>query len=247
MTESSGNQTRGEPKVIDVVVAALTIVTAIATIMTIREKAVIVATGIISAAVLGLIATLAGRRSDKVAGSTLAVMAVITLVLTLIYGLAVKTTKPEVDAQQPVAPTVQPSQKTLPTNSETPVLPVAPSKERPLFEGSADIVAGEAIDLETQNPRAQRATRLAAPNDVFIEQLFSVYDRDGYLIPYTGDTSKAHEECSELLTEGTRSAMAALATVHYCVLTSEGRVALIRFTPDEMYRVGGISYQVWDN
>ncbi len=88
-----------------------------------------------------------------------------------------------------------------------------------------------------------------APEDIFVDQLAFAFDRDGYLIMYTGNPGDAKETCKELLESGqTRQAVFALPNVWCCATTSEGRIALMRFgSTDVISRVDAVAYQVWDN
>ena len=248
--EAPKNQTR-ESKITEIA-AALTIVATITGFVALREKSLIIAAGIISGLALGAFAFLAFRRNDKMSGQMALGVTVVVLLGTLGYGLFVDTNKVEPDDPQPsiatTTPTPYQTSQASPNTEESSPAPSAPTKGQPVFKGTGvKMVAREAIDLEAAKPNAKSSSQLEPPADIFIDSLSFVYDQGGYLIQYKGDPGNAKEECQELLEAGaSRPAMFALPNLNYCVLTSEDRIALVRMSPSEHFRVGGISYQVWD-
>lgn len=241
-----GNQTSGEMKLREVLALAATIMACVAAVLSVKEKAFIVATGVIGALILLGIAFYAVRRSDRTVAGMYAIVAVIILVVTATYGVFGGAT--EIDEQ----PSDQrQSSETLPRMPlASPDTFEAPAKEQSVFEGSARMEAGQSIDLDASNSKAKMATSLSAPADVFIDQLAFGYDRDGYLVAFKGNPSEGKRGCVETLEAGgARGAMFALPEWRYCAVTSEGRIAMIRFSSDSgvyMGRVGSISYQVWN-
>lgn len=224
--------------------AAVTIIAGIVTILSLGEKTFII-TGIVSAIVLGIIAISAFRHGDRTVGAGLAIATVAIALVTVFYSLFIHEPAPPKEGLGQKTTTSQ-APPTHP-DSSTPVPLPSPDEATPIFEGSAAIKGGESIDLEVASPHGGPATHLAAPADIFIEPLALVFDRQGYLITYMGSVNKGKEECRKLLDSGTRSPMAALPNVGYCAITSEGRIALVRFSASEtISRVGSIRYYVWD-
>lgn len=226
----------------------MAIVAGIAAIIALKEKVLIVTTGIVGGIALGAIAIQAVRRNDKAVGSTVAIVAAVCLSLTAVYGLTADT--PGADPRQPnqntspetAAPRMP---KTSPDTSAT-ASPAA--GDQPIFEGSVEITAGQAVDLETASPKAGAAAHLAAPADIFIDRFAFAYDRDGYLAPYTGKLSDGKRECRDLLElRDLDDRELALPQKWYCATTSEKRTALLRFEPSDSFsKVGSVTYQVWD-
>lgn len=239
----SQNQPSGTSKVLEAIVAAATIVAGVAAIISLKDKAAIIVAGVIGALILGAIAIHALRRSDKPLAGAFGVIAIVFPLVTVGYGLS--PVGSGATAPQPTYSSQQPS----PTNSRPQPSPAAPAKEQPLFEGSAKIVAGQAIDLEVSDAKAKSASGvLVKPDDLRIDPYAFVFDRDGYLLGYSGNPNEGKEGCREILESGKpRGAMFALPNLWYCVLTSEGRIALIQFGQgDVVGRVGNLSYRVWN-
>lgn len=228
--------------------AAVAIVAGIAAIIALKEKVLIVTTGIVGGIALGAIAIQAVRRNDKAVGSTVAIVAAVCLSLTAVYGLTADT--PGADPWQPnqnTSPeTAAPRMPQTSPDTATTASPVAGNQ--PIFEGSVEITAGQAVDLETASPKAGAAARLAAPADIFIDRLAFAYDRGGYLVQYTGNPGDGKEKCRDLLESGvSRGAVFALPQTWYCATTSEKKTVLLRFEPSDYFgQVGAVTYQVWD-
>jgi hypothetical protein len=216
-----------------------TIVAGIAAIVSLKDKDSIVTTGVVASVIFLLIAAWALVRKDKAVAKSVAAVAAITLVATLVYGgLAPSTVS---NGNQDTSTPSSPAQNQSPSNN------TEPNSDQPVFQGTADIVAGQAIDLEVQSPTAYPTTSLAPADDLYIDDLAIAYDHRGYLAMHTGGAG-SKQSCQSLLENAIPEAAFALPSQSYCTITSEGRIALLRFSQGEAFaKVGHMSYQVWDN
>jgi hypothetical protein len=167
--KSSERNTHAEWKVVEVVGAAITIVTGIAAIIAMRDKTLIVMAGVLGGIVLGAIAWQAFRQNNRDIGKTVAIVAAVVLLATTVYGVFIDTSEAEADPRIP--PTTTSSESAPQTRPKSTLS--TPTNEAPVFRGSAKLAAGQAVDLETANPEPKRTSSLDPPADVFIDSLLS--------------------------------------------------------------------------
>lgn len=239
--EDPENQRSDVSKMLEVVVAAATIVAGIAAVAALKDKGAIIATGVIGGLILGVLAIHALGRGDKGSTGALGGIATVVVLAAATYGLSTSADG---------VPQPWPSQQRQAGTPQGQTTPSTPTTQSPVFEGTAEMAAGQAIDLETTSSKAKSVTGvLAKPDDVRVDQYAFAFDRDGYLLSYTGNPRDGREGCKELLEPSRpRQPVFALPGLWYCAVTSEDRIALIQFGEgDIMGRIGNLSYRVWNN
>lgn len=241
---NTDNQAGPAANTASMIVVAATILAAVAGVAALKEKTLIIGTCIVGAVILVAIAVFASRRGEQKQAMVYGGLALIIALIAAGFGLMPGASG---DSTPPPGPTTQKTGVSTPATQKS--SPAVTAIE-PVFRGTGKIVPGQAVDLEVASPQAESATGVVvAPHDVFVDYLSWGFDADGYLVSYSGLPDKGREGCKELLESGKpRGAMFALPNMAYCLRTSEGRIAWIKFGQgDVIGKVGNFSYRVWDN
>lgn len=223
-------------------VVAAGIISAVAAFFALKEPGPVIATGAVSGVIFGAFAGFAFWRKERLVGGSFVVVSLLVVAGTIYYGSLLA--RPAAGDQGTGA--INPPATTQQQNPPAP--DSKPSLLKPVYQGTAKIVPGQVIDLETASPVARDANTLESGDDFRIDGLTSfVSDRDGYILSYTGEINDGKAGCTAQLKSRKNLALFALPNQWYCARTSEGRIALLQFGAGATYsRVGSVSYRVWD-